>query len=55
MRKFVFGVFDQFDSNRGVQPQKMARVLKFKILEAEGLAYQCSINIGADQLRSKVR
>ena len=31
LRKQVFGVFDQVDINRAVQPQKMARGLKFRI------------------------
>ena len=29
----------RFDSNRAVQPQKMARGLKFQILDVEGLFY----------------
>ena len=33
------------------QLQKMARGLKFRIYEAEGLYYLCSENKGADQLR----
>ena len=33
---------------RGVQPQKMARGLKFRILEVEGLYYLCIENKGAD-------
>ena len=37
--------------NRAVQPQKMARGLKFRILEEERLYYPCSENKGADQLR----
>ena len=48
MRKPVFGVFD---TNQAVQPQKMARGLKFRIYEKEGLYYLCSENKGADQLR----
>ena len=39
------------DKNRAVQPQKMARGLKFRILEEEGLYYTCSENKDADQLR----
>ena len=39
-------------TNRAVQPQKMARGLKFRIQEVEGLYYLCSENKGADQLRS---
>ena len=37
--------------NRAVQPHKMARGLKFRIEEEEGLYYLCSKNKGADQLR----
>ena len=48
MRKPVFGVSD---TNRAVQPYKMARGLKFRILQEEGLYYPCSENKGADQLR----
>ena len=39
------------DTNRAVQPQKMARDLKFQIQEVEGLYYLCSENKGAEQLR----
>ena len=39
------------DTNQAVQPQKMARGLKFWIQEVEGLFYPCSENKGADQLR----
>ena len=38
--------------NRAVQPQKMARSLKFRIMVVEGLYYLYSENKGADQLRS---
>ena len=38
------------DTNRAVQPRKMARGLKFRIEEVEGLYYPCSENKGADQL-----
>ena len=38
-------------TNRAVQPQKMARGLRFRIYVVEGLYYQCSENKGADQLR----
>ena len=48
MRKSVFGVSN---TNRAVQPQKMARGLKFCIQEVEGSYYPCSENKGADQLR----
>ena len=38
------------DINQAVQLQKMARGLKFRIQEVEGLYYLCSENKGADQL-----
>ena len=38
------------DKNRAVQPQKMARGLKFLILKVEGLYYLCCENNGADYL-----
>ena len=37
--------------NQTVEPQKMARDLKFRTYEVEGLYYPCSENKGADQLR----
>ena len=46
MRKPVFGVSDQVCINQAVQPHKMARGLKFRILEVEGLYYLCSGNKG---------
>ena len=49
VRKPVFGVSDQV---RVVQPQKMARGLKFRIKVVERLYYPYSKNKGADQLRS---
>ena len=51
MRKPVFGVPTRSDTNRAVQPQKMARGLKFRIKEEEGLYYPCSKIKGADQIR----
>ena len=39
------------DTNRAVQPQKMARGLKFQIKVVEGLYYPYCENKGADQLR----
>ena len=39
------------DTNQAVQPHKIARGLKFRIYEVEGLLYLCSENKGADQLR----
>ena len=47
----MFGVSDHSDKNQSVQPQNIARGLKFRILEGEGLFYLCSENKGADQLR----
>ena len=41
------------DKNRAVQPQKMARDLKFRISEVLGLYNLCKENIGADQLRTQ--
>ena len=39
------------DANQAVQPQKMARGLKFWTKEVEGLYYLCNETNGADQLR----
>ena len=39
-------------SNQTVQPQKMARGLKFGIYKVDGLYLLCSENKDADQLRS---
>ena len=47
VRNPIFGVSD---TNRAVQPQKMARGLKFWVYEVEGLYYPCSVNEDADQL-----
>ena len=49
VRKLVFTA--RSDTNRSVQPQKMARGLKFRIYVVEGLYYLYSKNKGADQLR----
>ena len=38
------------DTSRAVQPQKMARGLKFQIKEIEGLYYLCRKDKGIDQL-----
>ena len=51
-RKPVFRVPTRSDTNRAVQPQKMARGLKFQIKEVEGSYYLCNENIGAVQLYS---
>ena len=40
------------DTNQAVQPQKIARGLKFCTSEVEGLYKLCSENKGADQLGS---
>ena len=39
------------DTNRAVQPQRMARGLTLWIKVVEGLYYPCGKNKGADQLR----
>ena len=39
------------DTNQAVQPQKMARSLKFRIYKVDGLYYPCSENKGVGQLR----
>ena len=51
MRKPTFLFPTWSDTNQAVQLQKMARCLKFRIKEVEGLNYPCSDNKGADQLR----
>ena len=55
MRKSVFwDLFSRFptrsDTNKAIQPKKMARKLKFPIQEVEGFYYLSSENKGADQL-----
>ena len=43
MRKPVFGgILTRSETNRAVQLQKIARGLKFRIKEEEGLYYLCS-------------
>ena len=49
MRKPVLRFPTRSDTNRAVQPQKLAKGLKFRIQE-EGLYYLCSENKGACQL-----
>ena len=44
------GFLTRSDTNRAVQPQKMARGLKFWMYVLEGLYYPYSENKGADQL-----
>ena len=39
------------DTNQAVHSKMMARGLKFRIEEVEGLYYPCSESKGADQLR----
>ena len=52
VRKPVFGVSDQVPQKPGcTTKQNMARGLKFRFQEVEGLDYPCSENKGADQLR----
>ena len=50
MRNRSSGFPTRSDTNRAVQPQKMARGLKFRIYEEEGLHYPYSENKDADQL-----
>ena len=51
MRKPTFWFPTWSYTNRAVQPQKMARGLKFRIYVVEEVYYLCSENKGADQLR----
>ena len=51
MRNWSSRFHTRSDTNQAVQPHKMARGLKFRIKEVEGLYYLCSENKGADQLR----
>ena len=52
MRKPAFRFLTRPDTNCAVvQPQKMARGLKFGIKKVEGFYYLCSENNGANQLR----
>ena len=51
MRKPTLWFATWSDTNQAVQLQKMARGLKFRIQEEEGLYYPSSENKGADQLR----
>ena len=48
--KPVLGVSDQVQHKLAVQPQKMARGLKFLIYKLEEMYFLCSKNKGADQL-----
>ena len=49
MRKSVFRVSDQVRHNQAVQPQKMARGLKFLIKEVERLYHPNRENKGTGQ------
>ena len=49
--KLSSGFPTRSDTNRAVQPQKMAIGLKFQIQKVGGFHYLCSENKGADQLR----
>ena len=51
MRKPTMCFLTRSDTNQAVQAMKMARGLKFCILEVEVLYYPSSENKGADQLR----
>ena len=50
VRKPTFWFPTWSDTSWAVQPQKIARGLKFRIKVEEGLYYPCSENKGADQL-----
>ena len=50
-RKPVFGFQTRFHTNQAVQPHNMARDLKFRIKEVEGLYFLCRENKDADQIR----
>ena len=49
MRKLACWFPTRTDTNRAVQPRKIARGLKIGIQEVEGSYYPCSENKGADQ------
>ena len=51
VRKPTIWILTRSDTNQAVQPLKMARGLKFRILKVEGSYYLCSENKGADQIR----
>ena len=50
-RKPVFGLLTRSDTNRPLQPQKLARSLKFWSKKVEELYYPSSENKDADQFR----
>ena len=47
----LWGFPTRSDTNLAVQPQKIARSLKFRIQKVEGFYYLCSKNKGANQLQ----
>ena len=51
-KKLTLGFPTRSDTNQAVQLQKMARGLKFRIKEVDGLYYLCNGSKSADQLRS---
>ena len=51
MRKPTIWILTRSGTNQAVQLLEMARGLKFRIQEVEGLYYPSSENKGADQLR----
>ena len=54
LRENLSSVFPtRFDTNEALQPLKMARGLRFKIKDVEGLYYLSSEDKVADQLLSK--
>ena len=52
MRTCLQGFPTRSDTNQTIQPQKVARGLKFWILDLEFFYYHFCENKGADQLRS---
>ena len=44
------GYLNRSNTNRAVQPHKMARGMKIRTYKEENLYYPCSENKGADQL-----
>ena len=54
-RKMSMGFPTRSDTNRAVQPQKMARCLKFRFKKKEGLYNLCRENKGAEQQYVKIR
>ena len=50
MRKSICQIRVNSDTIRAVKPKKVARGLKFRIFEVEGLYFLCGENKDADQL-----